>query len=334
VTRVAPEVWEHLSGARPKGDNLTARIAAPEITDRLLAAIDADGVRHLLVPMRPEERDLQDTRSRGLSVLTRELGVLGKAPARHLDIECKDAPGHPAFDLIGGEIAEQLVLAREQPAEIVSRVLSKWRRFWGQLPQAMLSREELLGLFAEILFLSAWLIPAAGSEAVSRWRGPTGTRHDFAWRGRSVEVKATTSTKGRVHRIHGLDQLLPPENGELLLFSLRLREEAGASNTLPALVTQCRLQIEADEDALTWFETMLARAGYMVMHEAEYSKLRLRIVEDALFAVRDNFPRITAGIFAEGVPAGVERVEYEINLNTFDNLRIARTPAEATDLLR
>src|SRR5262249_35908769 len=153
------------------------------------------------------------------------------------DMMCEEQAGHEAFDLVGGEIAARLATGRERAPEVVARVLAKWRRFWSQLTTPALSREEQLGLFAELWFLSVWLLPRVGAvEAVRRWRGPSAARHDFEWPGHSVEVKATTSTRGRIHRIHGLEQLAPPEQGELLFFSLRLREEGGATNTLPSLV--------------------------------------------------------------------------------------------------
>jgi hypothetical protein len=50
----------------------------------------------------------------------------------------------------------------------------------------------------------------------------------------------------------------------------------------------------------------------------------LRVVEEGLFAVRDDFPRLTPARFSGGIPGGVERIEYEINLNTFDHLRVAQ----------
>jgi hypothetical protein len=34
------------------------------------------------------------------------------------------------------------------------------------------------------------------------------------------------------------------------------------------------------------------------------------------------------------VPAGVEEMDYSINLGTFDHLVVARRPAEAADLLK
>jgi hypothetical protein len=178
-----------------------------------------------------------------------------------------------------------------------------------------------------------WLVPKIGiGQAASRWRGPFGARHDFEWPGRSVEVKATTSVRGEIHRIHGIDQLVPPDGGDLLFFSLRLREEAGASNSLPSLVALCRKQLTMNDDALAQVETGLAQIGYSLAHEEDYEKLRLRVVEEGLFTVNDRFPRITPTCFKAGVPPGVERVEYEINLSGFTDLRIAKSVNELSSI--
>jgi Putative PD-(D/E)XK family member, (DUF4420) len=333
VSRIAPDIWAQLEASRPAGENLTARFAVPDVTDRLQCALDADGRRHLLIALAPDDEPLRDEQSRGLRVLTRELSVQGALPTRRLDIQCEDAAGHAGFDLIGGELAAQLAAAVQPPADIVRRVLAKWRRFWGQLPRTLLSREEQLGLFAELWFLHFWLLPRAGTaDSVTRWRGPLGARHDFEWLGRSVEVKATASTRGPIHRINGIDQLSIPEKGDLLFFSLRVRDEAGATNTLPNLITMCRAAFAADSDALTRFEAALALAGHSPAHDEEYAKLRLRVANEELFTVQDTFPRLTTATFENGLPAGVERVEYEINLSGFEHLRLARSPEQATTL--
>lgn len=333
MSGVPTEVWARLASSQPIGESLTARLAAPERTDRLLCAIDVALQRHLLIRLGAAEDALLDTESRGLRVETRELSILGHDPARYIDIACRDAAGHDALDMIGGEVADGLSRAVTSPAEIVHQVLAKWRRFWGQLPRHLLTREEQLGLFAELWFLNTWLAKKVGpGEAVRRWRGPFGARHDFEWVGRSVEVKATTSTRGPVHRINGIDQLAPPENGDLLFFSLRLREEASASKTLPNLVLSCREEIGIDDEVLAQLEAGLVQAGYSLIHEEDYAKLRLRVVEEGLFVVNDTFPRLTPSHFEAGIPNGVERIDYEINLSGFMGHRIARNVDELSSI--
>ncbi len=337
MTYIDSSVWERLQADLPKGDAITARPANPEVSQILLAGIDAEGNRHFLIPLSQEEKALNDSQSRGILVTSKDLRVKSHAqdqqPSRYMDIVCQDAAGHGAFDAIGREIAVSLAANTGSKTELVRSILSKWRRFWGRAPSIMLSREEITGLFAEVWFLHRWLLPYEDHiTAVKRWRGPYGSRHDFEWQGKSVEVKGTTSTRGRIHWIHGLDQLSPPEGGKLLFFSLRLREEGGAANTLPALIASCRSALANNAEALTGFENSLALTGYSPLHDEEYEKLHLRVVDEVLFVVQDSFPKITVGTFQNGVPSGVESVNYEINLEGHDALIIAREPSK--ELLR
>jgi hypothetical protein len=329
MSGIAPQVWTRLEGEQIQGETLWARRAAPETTDRLIAALDADGKRHLLILLLNDEPNVQDKQSRGIGAFTRQLTLSGHEPGRYIDITCQDPAGIEAFDLIGGELAERLA-GTEPASECVTRVLAKWRRFWTAVPQQMLSTEKLIGVLAELWFLCYWLCPKAGvGEAVQRWRGPFSSRHDFEWPGCSIEVKATTSTRGRIHWINGIDQLAPPDAGELLLFSLRLRQEAGGNTTLVSVIEACRETIGQEPEALTRLEEGLGRCGYSPAHDDEYAQLRFRIVDGALFQVRDDFPRITSATFPTGAPVGVEHVEYEINLETFAHLRLAQHPGDA-----
>ncbi len=329
MSHLNTEIWDRLKNTRIKEETFVARTAFPEISTVLLAGIDAEGARHFLIPLSSDEEGMSDSQSRGIGVSCEELKIKehDQAPSKYIDIICQDPTGQEAFDIIGREIAVSLSSGNISKVEVVSTVLAKWRYFWGRPPVNILSKEEIIGLFSELWYLNCWLLPnMKQSDVIVGWRGPRGSRHDFEWQGKSVEVKGTTSTAGRVHWIHGIDQLLPPENGKLYFFSLRLREEGGATNTLPSLIALCRSSLANNQDALASFESTLVLTGYSPMHDEEYEKVRFRIVDEALYEVKDAFPRITADKFQEGVPSGVEVVHYEINLDGHDNLIVSRKP--------
>jgi hypothetical protein len=328
VTSIKQETWDKLT--QPKGDKLVARPALPEITQKLLCAIDAYSGRHLLIPLGISDEEFSDRQSRGFSVSTRDLSIQGNNAERYLDIACLDAGGNAILDLMGNEIATGLADPTKQSADVVRKVLAKWRRFWGQLPQPLMSREEQLGLFAELWFISIWLIPKFGPDAIRVWRGPWGSRHDFEWADKSVEVKATTNTRGRIHRIHGLNQLEQPENGLLYLFSVRMHEENGAEHSLPKIIETCRNQLTNSEESLAHFENGLAQLGYSPLFENEYSKMKLRILDDVLFIVDSNFPKLTQASFSEGLSEGIESIDYDINLNTYNQSIYAHRPSDLT----
>lgn len=320
MNQIKPEVWRFLEVSRPLGDAITSRPAIPELTVRLLAALDADGKRHLIIRLDPEDTTLVDSSSRGVTVVTRELYVVGQTPSQFIDLACWDVNGHGAFDLIGGELAQGLARTDQPPALLCSRVLGKWRRFWGQIPKQVLSLEQQVGLFGELWFLAFWLIPQCGNEqAVTRWRGPFGARHDFEWVGKSVETKASTMSSGRIHRVNGIDQLAPPTNGDLYLFSIRLQSDGGSTNTLNSLVERCRTLLAADPTVIDRWEAALVTAGYSIAHVDEYERLHWRVADEFLYHVTGDFPRLVREHLKNGLPQGVDRVSYDILLDGFSN---------------
>ncbi len=322
------EIWRKLESELPLGEKITARLALPEISKRLYVGFDSNKQRHLLISLEKNDEEYHDLESRGFSIITRDLVVKGCETRRYIDITCHDVSGHIIFDVMGGEISEKLDKSKN-PKEVIKNVVNKWRNFWGKSLRELLSSNEIIGLFAELWFLGFWLLPQVDKlEAINRWRGPFASRHDFEWAGRSIEVKATINVRSRTHKINGIDQLSPPENGELFLFSLRLREEPGADKTLPNMIAYCREKLKDDIDALSKFENILVVAGYSPLFEEEYSKYKFRIVDEKLYKVTDEFPRVINESFINGVPPGVSTIEYSINLDGYSNLCVATSPDE------
>ena len=149
------DIWEQIERSNPVGEKLIAKQFIPTISCRILCAVDVEKKRHFLIHLEQGESGTEDRNSRGLTVVTRDLQIHGKEPGRYLDIECRDPAGYPAFNLIGQEIATDLAKAKQSPSEIVRRVLSRWRRFWGQIPRQMLSREKNCGAFSRIMVFNS-----------------------------------------------------------------------------------------------------------------------------------------------------------------------------------
>ncbi len=316
MEKFSPELWTMLESNLPTGEKLSAKPAAPDHSPRVFGALDSGQQRHILIQLVDDDVPYTDHQSRGIQVTTLEMNIHGQRPSQYIDLICLDPAGYSGFDLIGNELISGMSKEDPVPGEVVHNVLARWRRFWGQLPHDLLSRNEILGLIAELRFLAERLIPEYGpAEAVKRWRGPYGSRHDFEWPGCSVEVKATTSSRGRIFHINGIDQLDPPENGKLYFFGVRLREEGGGETTLPMLIEECYNLLSQDGGALDRFESALIQTGYSPLHNEDYERVRFRIVEEILLGVKEEFPRIGISNFTGGIPQGIEKVEYEINLN-------------------
>jgi hypothetical protein len=185
-----------------------------------------------------------------------------------------------------------------------------------------LDAHEVRGLFGELWFLSNWLL-AHGQEQIVHWLGPSGARHDFQWPGVAIEAKATMSTHGHVHRINGLDQLDPPADGQLMVFSLRAREEVSASDSVVTLIEAISSKLEGNAGAQDGFELRLSQAGYSPVEADRYAEFRFRVISDRLYEVGDGFPRLSSSLFIAGVPDGIDRIEYEVDLDACPDLIVA-----------
>lgn len=319
-------IWKALYSKVPSGEKLSARIISSGADTLMYCALDANQKRHLLIAFDGKEEFI-DRGSKGIAVSTREL-VLGQQDdsQMYIDIKCHHSSGHGIFDLLIAEIADSLKDESLSVSVAVSNVLERWRRFWQNLPVRTLTREEQIGLFAEIRFLREWLISVSNPlDAVNSWRGPYGGK-DFRSENFSVEVKSTTSEEGHVYSINSLEQLTElPERG-MYLFGLLLIEVVSGKENLVDEVKKTREILSELPEGLDKFEEGLLRIGYSDFHSNEYRELKFNIREECLFEVREDFPQLSREKVE--IPIGVEGVQYTINLNSFNHLVLAKKPSE------
>jgi hypothetical protein len=276
-------------------------------------ALDHTGLRHLLVPIDPDATPPSKPATKGLEVSIEELKV-GSAPARDfVDVACGDASMHHNFAVVSAEIITALAESQSDPLATIKQILARWRWFWSAPPSG-LSDEAMIGLFGELWFLEYWL-GGPSDAALHAWTGPQGDRHDFKWPSASVEVKATrVRTDGAAqHRISTLDQLEDAEQGDLFLFSLRVRPDPIAGHSLAASVDRVRMSLAGRPDLLVLFDELLGRAGYSPAHRDKY-ETTFRVAAEELYGVREGFPRLTVSSFLNGVPAGIDKIQYTLNL--------------------
>ena len=328
MTPTDVDAWGKLGHDIPSGEAISAVLFDAERTRRLFAGVDSNDQRHLLIELEESDSDLTDRSSRGLDVTTRDLIVADAEPSRYIDVTCHETLGHPALNMIAGELAEQLMANAREPAEIMKRLMAKWRRFWGRQHQNILSHEEQIGLFGELWFLLKWVIPSIGSTGVEHWRGPWKEPHDFVFRDRSVEVKGSLRSGSTTIRISSLEQLQSISPVPLFLMSLLFRESDSSDLTLPSIVEKCYSVFEDDIEMLGIFESGLLEVGYSPLHEGEYANRHISVIAEFLYSVENDFPRLTSSILGLSIPSGVDNVRYTIDLQGFDHLIVAKSPSD------
>ena len=300
--------------------------ALPVTQNQVWAAVDHEGRRHLLLQV-PEGTDAPPTMTRGLRVTLARHQVNGAEPAEYLDLACLSDDAAATFTAVAADIgADGAIASQDRRIAVVAAALSRWQWFWG-VEAGNLSEQGALGLFAELWFLNRW----AGdpSIAVDAWTAPTGSRHDFQWSDRSVEVKAAARRAGGavLHHIQHLDQLSDPEEGHLFLFSLRVVRDQLAHNTLPYLVDRIVHSLSGDPRAEDEFARKLGQQGYNPAHRNRY-EVPYRVLGEYIYSVGPGFPRLTVASFVNGPPAGITDVAYVLDMAVCDPWLRARTPEE------
>lgn len=200
-----------------------------------------------------------------------------------IDIECKAAAENRSelvLTLVDGEQAalfralcrdlleatHQLpVEANTQGAIIVIGRIRRWQQLLGKRRNNLLSRQKIIGLVGELLFLeNVMLAERPAEEAIRAWRGPYGDEQDFAVADRILETKSQLSSADQVIKVSSEAQL-DTISGEIVVWHQTLAStspNSSGARTLNEHVASIRGKIETKSPvALDIFEEASWRQG-------------------------------------------------------------------------
>lgn len=275
-------------------------------------AVDSMGCPHILIPISKETPPSHLFTTRGVTAEIAALDPKGGPRGKWIDITCNDPTNRDAFKLLSLDLNDAIPNLKSSPQDAVINILERWRWFWSSKPDPKpLSGREALGLFAELWFLRHWINEPA---SVCWWRGPLDDRHDFVHPDLSIEVKATKvrGDSETTHIISNIDQLDNPSTGSLMVFSLTVSPDTLAKYSLTSLVDDIDSWMLDTAYSQMWRER-LHQAGWSPIHANRYRD-NYRIIQQCLYQVDDDFPRIVRSSFVGGnLPTGVTELTYSIN---------------------
>lgn len=285
----------------------TAAIGLEIAGAEVAAAIDASGLRHLLVPLRADQRVRRSTEDGSvLSVRERPLDD-GVVRRRYLSIGCLKTELNDAFTSVCADIVEAVRNAPEQQVKASLAAIERWRELL-KVSRPRLTAAQLAGLFGELTLLTRLL--AADPSATVFWTGPTGHRHDFSAGVNAIEVKTSRTGDATSVRVHGLDQLDAPPGGGLDLMWLHV-EQSVSGTSVPELVAKA-LQLADDAALLT---SGLDALGYQLSESVAYGETRFTVLDERWYTVADSFPRLTVSqLEAAGLGLQISDVHYTVDL--------------------
>jgi hypothetical protein len=289
------------------GSQLLTRPVGVEVGERdALAAIDAVGDKHLLIPLMTDSID-EDNTSQGVTLESRMLRT-NSGDVTYADLHCRIPSLAMVFERLAEDVLERLAADDSAPVSTCRKVLGEWRALLKAVGQNV-TRETVIGLVGEleVLRLLAAHNPAGALDA---WRGPTRSVHDFARNGAELEVKTTTSVDGNFISISNIDQLDPTAMTSLHLVVIHAREDISALG-LDGRIDEL-IDLGVPRDALL---TKAAMAGYVYGSGAPIED-RYRIRSVRAWVVGETFPGLRRAELGEDRLRGVSKVRYELALDS------------------
>lgn len=185
-----------------------------------------------------------------------------------------------------------------------------WQDFMQRSDGGLLSLEEEVGLFGELVVLESLLragIPA--TVAMETWQGPLGGLQDFMIGTGAVEVKTTVAINGFPATIGSLDQLDDSVRQPLFVAGVRLSID-GSGRTLPDIVADIRGIVQSELAAIDMFNNRLLHAVFLDAFSNHYTR-RFVYSYTRILPVVEGFPRLTRTT----VGIGIIKARYELDLD-------------------
>jgi hypothetical protein len=279
-----------------------AGIVCPEGACRLSLLAESPSIQG--VPLRDETRGY---------LVDVEPSPAGYPGSSFVHITAKGSAFAELFAILAADILEQWT-HQDQGQTAVARVhrrLQNWRRFF-QRGGGGLSREEYVGLYAELTFLEILLDAEVEPDgAVHAWQGPLGSNQDFLFGSKAIEVKSSTGNTPDTVGIANERQLDPLGLQALFLFHIAFDFRENAGRTLSQLISALDERLRASsEQALLLLEERLIAAGYAAQIPSPYDNHGFTERKRASYELREDFPRVVESALSPGVT----EVSYLLNL--------------------
>ena len=276
---------------------------------------DEAGFGNVLIPVGPTPPPFRCWSRRGIEAKLQPMEYR-RSRRYFIRVRCTVRGVDEAFASMASDIVRDLAVPGMPVGDVVRATLDRHASIFERAHEGM-DREELIGLFGELLTLESLAAHQAG--AIRNWTGPSLGRHDFVFAQDAIEVKSRLASSPAIVRIHGAGQLDSPAEVQLWLVTWEL-VSGGSSSLSAAELIERVLALGVDRALLG---ELLAAVGTSVDAEQLRSE-RFTPRDPQVFVVKTGFPRVTPHHPIEGgIPAGIERLEYDLRLTALDRWRVA-----------
>ena len=217
-----------------------------------------------------------------------------------------------ALDQVFADLVEAIlerIASGIAPISAVTGTIEEYRRLLRESRSRSVAEEQVVGLIGELVLLRD--LARHSPEAVQAWRGPWEQRHDFRRGADAIEVKTSRRSDASAVTINGLDQLLPPGEGRMLLVHVKIERAQGGELS----VSQLHDEIIAAGVPENRMAECLDAIGCPDSQDPDWNEFAFHLERVEGYRVDGKFPSLTSRDLIAGAPrAGVERVVYSVNL--------------------
>lgn len=322
------DCWGHLR----QGGGTSTGISIPTISSSIMTphgpvrhALGPEGEARVLLPLGMHERFPILTKSTALLIADVSYEQHGKS-VRFVDITCRITELEFVFsDLVRALL--QRIAEGHACSEALRCTLADFRSLLQEPGSKEVSDAEIIGLVGELLIADRFL--EYNADAWEIWKGPSRERHDFRRGAYALEVKTTSRSSNNMVSISRVDQLEAPAGGELYLAHVVIEKATDGEYTVAGLVNAVKSRASSPDRV----EQIVESLGCGKPDSDAWNRLAFHLEKITFYAVKEAFPRVTKSAFVAGeLPAGVEAMEYVINLDLAREYVLDQNQVESMEL--
>ena len=187
--------------------------------------------------------------------------------------------------------------------------LKRWQQLLKQNRDMVMSLQEQMGLFTELLCLKDIITPKYGVEqAIISWVGADSDKQDFLLDKAIIEVKSYKTSKGQTAHISSIKQLISDKTPLFLLTYGLTETENGYS--VADIVGDINIQLKLESNEIkNIFENKLLEYGN-IPETIKTTLYKFIIDKSRVFLTSGDFPKIQPSC----IKYGVMDVKYSIDL--------------------
>ena len=219
------------------------------------------------------------------------------------------------------DLIEIFTLNLSEDVELVrfKKKLDSWITFFKKNKGKRLSKEEVIGLFGELIFLEKILDFTEDNDFLLSWKGPFGDSQDFIRNNKYIEIKTSSSQSNKNVHISSEFQL-DSEGKDFLYLANILIEESESGRSLKKIIGDIKKRLNSEQQ--NFFEDLLAAVKVDEKKLTEY-KEKYSLKKINLYEIRDEFPVIVNSL----IDGALSNIEYEVDLGLQDEYFINLTQA-------